>query len=46
MNKTHRRDEDGSLADSTLYRLRILEEDREKRRVKVRYVGYGDEYDK
>ena len=33
------------MPDSTLYRLRILEEDPEKRRVRVRYVGYSDEYD-
>ena len=45
MNRTRRRDGDDSLPDSTLYRLRILEEDPEKRRVRVRYVGYSDEYD-
>ena len=45
INKTHRRDKNGSLLDSTLYRLKILEEDEVKRRVKVRYIGYSDEYD-
>ena len=45
MNRTRRRDGDDSLPDSTLYRLMILEEDPEKRRVRVRYVGYSDEYD-
>ena len=45
INKTCRRDINGFLLDSTLYRLKILEEDEVKRRVKVRYIGYSDEYD-
>ena len=46
INKPCRRDGDGSLPDSMLYCLKILGEDREKRRVKVRYVGYSDKYNK
>ena len=33
-----------STADK-LYRLRVLEEDNEGERVKVRYIGYGSEHD-
>ena len=44
-NRIHRRDRVGSLPDSTLYCLRVLEEDQENRQVKVRYVGYTGEYD-
>lgn len=34
-----------SLVDNTLYRLRVVEEDKENSLVKVRYVGYGSERD-
>ena len=45
INRTRRRDGVGSFPDSTFYRLRVLEEDQENKRVKVRYVGYSDKYD-
>lgn len=34
-----------SSTDTTLYRLRVLEEDEENGRVKVGYIGFSDEYD-
>ena len=42
--RTNRGRNEDADAD-TLYRLTILEEDLEKALVKVRYVGYGSEYD-
>ena len=45
INRTHRRDGVGSFPNTTFYRLRVLEEDQENKRVKVRYVGYSDKYD-
>ena len=43
--RIRRKDKIDSSPDSTFYRLRVLEEDKENRKVKVRYVGYSDNYD-
>ena len=32
-------------SDSQLYRLNVIERDDDNGRVKVRYIGYGEEYD-
>ena len=45
ISRACRRDGVGSFPDSTFYRLRVLEEDQENKRVKVWYVGYSDKYD-
>ena len=45
VRKGRGRVEESSSTSDTLYRLQILEEDQENGRVKVGYVGYGDEFD-
>jgi len=45
VRKGRGRVEESSLTSDKLYRLQILEEDQENGRVKVGYVGYGDEFD-
>jgi len=43
--KVMKRTEEPDDRQSTLYRLSIVEENRQEGLVKVRYVGYGEEYD-
>jgi len=45
VSKIRKREKVSPLQDNTLYRLQIIEEDEENNRVKVAYVGYGDEFD-